>query len=458
MQGRDFVIFDELIEPKNERIDGEEVTLALNRILTSRPFRTSNQCCSLLRYIVERTLAGEDNLLRERVIGAELFGRRADYETSEDPVVRLRASDVRKRLAQYYLTDRDRQSVQIDIPPGSYRATFHRNTGASPEILARELGNVAPEAVAELNTVPSPEVEVLAIVSDAERKEDQRVERTPDKKRVGIAITAIALCILCVAGTLALIRANSPEKTFRAFWGPWITGAKPVIVSIGSNAVYRFQFEYLDQYAEQHGLKNAGQEFYVPLAKGQTVSADELLPAYNSFVALGDVAATSRIVATLTEGKKRYQERFPNDISFAELRDNPSILIGGFNNPMTMELTKQLEFVMRGGNEIIDTLDPKRKWQLEALKDLPDPPNTADYAIITRLVQRNGDAPFIGVAGLGQYGTLAAAELICSPKNIHLIADQLPKDWPDKNLQAVVRISIVDYKPTASEVVAYKSW
>jgi hypothetical protein len=185
------------------------------------------------------------------------------------------------------------------------------------------------------------------------------------------------------------------------------------------------------------------------------LSADDLFPAYNSFVALGDVAAVSRIVATLTQTKKPFQERFPNDVSFAELRENPSVLIGGFNNPMTLELTKQLQFVMRGGNEITDTLDPKRKWQLNVLKD---PPDTADYAIITRLVQRNGDAPLIGVAGLGQYGTLASAELICSPTNIHLVTDRLPHGWSEKNFQVVVRISIVDFKASAAEVVAYKSW
>lgn len=450
--------YQDLNEHRNgrtRRVNGDQVSLELEHILASRPFRSSNQCSGLLRYIVEHTLAGEENLLRERVIGAELFGRPANYETSEDPVVRLRVSEVRKRLAQYYLSNRDQRGVQIDIPSGSYLATFHSHAEASPEIVARESGNAATVAVAELDPIAPRELAVHSEVVDAERTEDLLGGRTHHKRAVRAAIAAVAICMIIVGGAFALIRVNSPEKAFRAFWAPWMNGSKPVIVSIGSNAVYRFQFEYLDRYAEQHGLKNAGQEFYVPLEKGKTLSADDLFPAHDSFVALGDVAAVSRIVTTLTERKKLFRERFPNDVSFAELRENPSVLIGGFNNPMTLELTKQLEFVMRGGNEIIDTLDPKRKWQLDVLKD---PPDTADYAIVTRIVQRNGDAPFIGVAGLGQYGTLAAAELICSPNSIHLITDQLPKDWSDKNLQVVVRISIVDFKPSASEIAAFKSW
>lgn len=449
------MIIEELTDPKSEGIPPEEIALALKRILTSRSFRTSNQCSGLLRYIVEHTLAGEENLLRERVIGAELFGRATNYETSEDPVVRLRVSDVRKRLAQYYQSNRDQHRVQIDIPSGSYRATFHRNAEAAAIAVAKEPGQTTAQVVAKPEPVPLRELAIHSEAIATDRTEAPRIGRTPGKRSVRTILAAVALCILLLAGALALIRANSSNKAFRTFWAPWIANPKPVILSIGSNAVYRFQFEYLDRYAEQHNLKNSGQEFYVPLQKGGTISADDMIPAYNSFVALGDVAAVSRIVAALTQEKKPFQERFPNDVSFAELRENPSVLIGGFNNSMTLELTKQLEFVMRGGNEIIDTLDPKRKWQLNTLKD---PPDTGDYAIITRLVQRNGDAPLISVAGLGQYGTLASAELISSPTDIHLIIDRLPQGWSDKNLQVVVRISIVDFKASASEVVAYKSW
>ena len=74
----------------------------LDDILRSTPFRTSRQCQDLFRYIVEHSLAGSDDSLRERVIGIEVFGRAPDYDTAQDPVVRIRAAYVRKRLAEYY--------------------------------------------------------------------------------------------------------------------------------------------------------------------------------------------------------------------------------------------------------------------------------------------------------------------------------------------------------------------
>src|SRR5512141_2380129 len=103
-----------------------QITELLEDILRSAPFRTSRQCQDLFRYIVEHSLVGSDDSLRERVIGIEVFGRAPSYDTSEDPVVRLRAADIRKRLAQYYQAQNGLPGPwKIDIPTGSYKAQFH---------------------------------------------------------------------------------------------------------------------------------------------------------------------------------------------------------------------------------------------------------------------------------------------------------------------------------------------
>jgi len=51
---------------------------------------------------VEQTLAGNEDNLKERTLGVEVFHRTPDYDTNLDPVVRLCAGEVRKRIAQYY--------------------------------------------------------------------------------------------------------------------------------------------------------------------------------------------------------------------------------------------------------------------------------------------------------------------------------------------------------------------
>src|SRR3954469_14485143 len=78
--------------------DEAKIRATLDRVLASPAFRKSEQCQRFLRYVVEHH--GEP--LKERSIGVEVFGRQPDYDTAEDPVVRVRATEVRKRLSQYY--------------------------------------------------------------------------------------------------------------------------------------------------------------------------------------------------------------------------------------------------------------------------------------------------------------------------------------------------------------------
>jgi len=97
----------------------------LSAILQSTPFHSSKQSQELLQYIVDQTLAGHLEMLKERIIGANVFNRRPDYDTNDDPIVRARAAEVRKRLALYYQTTRE-EEILISVPSGSFRAVFER--------------------------------------------------------------------------------------------------------------------------------------------------------------------------------------------------------------------------------------------------------------------------------------------------------------------------------------------
>lgn len=421
---------------------------ALEQVLSSPPFRNTQQCQNLLRYIVKHTLAGEDHLLRERVIGSEVFGRKPDYETGEDPVVRLRAAEVRKRLAQFYQSIHEPSSVLIEIPAGSYRATFRRKELSAPAGHEFEHPPMSHPLVGETEAAaqaPEPAELVTAVA--------QASQFAP---RVRWSFYGIGLLLAFAAvAVVASSWGGSQASRFRAFWAPWTGSSKPIIISIGSNAVYQISETLNDQYAAQHHLETHGDQFFIPFAPDENIQGRDIVAAENSFVALGDVAAVSSIVASLTRQKQVFQERFPNDISFAELRESPSLLVGGFNNPMTLELTKSLRFVLGARNVILDRQDSNRRWQLHASVDSHD---TEDYAIVTRVTQRHGDSPILAVAGMGQYGTLAAANFVCSPAAISDITRALPKDWANRNLQLILKVKVVDFKPIATQVIAVNVW
>ena len=94
-------------------------------LLESQPFRTSKRCRDFLEHVVDRTLKGPADSLKERSIGVELFQLPPDFDAGQHTIVRVTANEVRKKLAQHYLSGNGSpHTLRIELPPGSYRAEF----------------------------------------------------------------------------------------------------------------------------------------------------------------------------------------------------------------------------------------------------------------------------------------------------------------------------------------------
>jgi hypothetical protein len=116
--------------------------LELISILQSKAFRGSPRSAAFLRFVVEETLAGRQDLLKERTVGIVVLGKPAGYDTGADSGVRVRANEVRKRLAAYYDTAAPRAGIRIELPPGTYSARFVPMAAPAGAVVAA--GAVAP--------------------------------------------------------------------------------------------------------------------------------------------------------------------------------------------------------------------------------------------------------------------------------------------------------------------------
>src|ERR1043165_7490091 len=95
----------------------EEVRRQLQNILASPAFHGSKRCQQFLEYVCEKFLEGQPGALKERTIAVEVFGRHPDSDLAEDTIVRVGAREVRKRLAQYYVTaDGMAAEIRLDLP------------------------------------------------------------------------------------------------------------------------------------------------------------------------------------------------------------------------------------------------------------------------------------------------------------------------------------------------------
>src|SRR5215469_8882966 len=106
------------------RVPEELVRQELNRLLSSPEFHSSKRSQDFIRYVVEHTLSGRADVLKERTIGIDVFGRSTSYEPSDDATVRVKAGEVRKRLGLYYAGQGARDPVRIELPGGTYVPEF----------------------------------------------------------------------------------------------------------------------------------------------------------------------------------------------------------------------------------------------------------------------------------------------------------------------------------------------
>ncbi len=418
------------VDPRSQ--PGErEIREALAEVLEDRHFRTSKQCRDLLAYIVDHSLRDEPTALKERIVGSQVFHRSPDYDTGEDPVVRVRAADVRKRLAQYYQDHLPEQApVQIDLLPGSYRATFQARVRQvlPPEESKAEVGELPA-------SLPAPALEVTT------------ARRSPIR-----FLPLAALLIVCVAAAAwwTAQHANSAE---RRFWAPVAQAGQPTLIYLGSNVAYRFTDAFMQQYRVTHNVQQNGPEFFVDLPPDSTIKASDLAPARSTFVTAGDLNAAVQTATLLSRMKHEFTLRAGDDVSFGDLRNHPLVLIGGFNNPWTLEVTGELPFSFHGGTRIEDRVQ-HRAWEAPASVA----GSTTDYALITRVLHAKTGGPVITIAGVGEYGTQAAAEFLANSDRLRELLKSAPEGWEQKNMQAILHIRVVGFSPVGVEVVATRYW
>lgn len=129
-------------EPTRVEPGAAEVRAALERILASRCFEQAARSSSFLRFVVEQTLAGQGDRLKGYTIAVEVFGRPADFDAQSDPLVRVEAGRLRRRLIEYYADEGRDDPVRIELPRGSYSvvSSYHGRHAAEPASASVLLG------------------------------------------------------------------------------------------------------------------------------------------------------------------------------------------------------------------------------------------------------------------------------------------------------------------------------
>lgn len=425
----------------------------LERILESPQFRGSNRRREFLSYVVQHSLDGHQDHLKERVIGAEVFHRDADYATGEDPVVRVQAGEVRRRLEQYYYTAPPGLPVRIEIRVGSYCPTFHWKDSA-PAGTERHLTAAQ---------VPHPSVYEPVNDSGAQVHTPQPQVAAPAVRRRKSAwipgVTGLLLLAAVVAFFLFQHVHKPPASPLDVFWSPALQSSQPVIICLAKPVVYRPSDEMYERYARtHHGTFQTEAERdneVLPLAPSDRMTWGDMqvYPGYG--VASGDAFAAVQISNLLVRMGKRSQVRIGNSYSFEDLRTSPAVVLGAFNNRWTMQMTSNLHFALLYGEGIQEQGSNRRHW--DSQYD-PGKGYTSDYGVVTRLLDAKSGQFLVSAAGIGSPGTQAAGELISNPAYLNEFLRSAPPTWSRGNMQVVVQTSVIDSVPGPPHVVASYYW
>jgi len=387
----------------------EEVRAELTRVLTSHEFRSSRRCQDFLQYVVDHTLRGRGDTLKERTIGMEVFARPASYDPSEDATVRVKAGEVRKRLGLYYSDQGAHDPVRIELPSGTYVPEFHVHAAAADTPAPAVPEVVAPEAV-PVTTPP---------------------------RRVPLSWFAIGgVAILIAAGAIWRYQGHRMPTLLDEFWAPVLKGTSPVSVCAAFVPVWNLERD--------------------PKATGP-VRPEDYVELTDQFVGGGDLIATSRLAAMMTRLGRPYRVRVGNEVSFPDLRTGPAILVG-YSYTRWREISSQMRYFIDAAQRPLGITDNGKPTEW-TLPNLPrDRRTNEDYAIVSRVFHPDTQAMLVELAGITQYGTDAAAELVTNPDLMAQALKNAPTDWQRKNLQIVLHVKVIAGSPSAPVVVKSYYW
>ena len=423
--------------------DSEAILRELEAVLASPHFCNSKRYPTLLRHIVENTLEGKLDLLKERTLGVEVFERSPTYDTNTDTVVRYTAGEVRKRLLLYYSEHESSTGIRISLPAGSYVAEFlHGHDGhietADDADLATPSGHIGDTDVPHDGESREPGHAPLALNTiEAEQMIPGTVATAEGPRSAArrLWLGAVALVVITVAVTGALwwnSRATPPQSPLDAFWAPVLRDQRMLIICTGSSV-----------FAPQNysGVETAGKDIDYTFVSMQIASA------------ISQVSSATEHYGTSTQLASAATASLP------DLREHSVALLGGYNNQWTLRFVRPLRYHFVEGDGIreiiVDGAQPTTRWE----RDSSLPYSSADdYALVARFRDSTIDGWVVVLAGLGRNGTEAAAQFATSPHYLELLKDRLGNGFATRNVEAVLKVNVIDGKTGAPTILAVHSW
>jgi hypothetical protein len=412
----------------------------LQEVIASPYFCNSKRYPALLQYIVENTLAGKSDRLKERTLGIEVFDRPSTYDTNAEAVVRFTAGEVRKRLLLYYNELGRNSGIRIALPVGSYIPEFLHGHDESDDLGEYASSPAAHLREASITADTGSEAHELRPISLASLERhtsysvlQEEVSLSPPPKRTRTYVKSLlwlGLAGMLVIGFLAGLawksRAVYTPTAVDDFWMPLLHEQRTVVICAGGVVFKKNNFS---------GVITAGKDIEYP------------------FVSMQTAFGIAQVSSTLARSGVTTQLLSAPSAPLTDLREHPVVLLGAYNNQWAMRLlqSQRFQFTPEPVESIVDQMHPEAHWSRD--KSLPYS-SADDYALVARFRDATTGSWVVVLAGLGRNGTEAAAQFATSPHYMQLLRENVGRDFSNLDIEALLKVNVIEGKTGAPSILA----
>lgn len=412
------VQISEIASPENAQHEPsiEERRVLIERVAASDQFSRSARLRDLLLYIGGQSLKEGCPDIREQEIGVRVFGRQPSYDRSQDNIVRVNATELRKRVSAYFAGPGAQEPLLFEIPRGAYKLIF-RWRQSDAEQLAPALAETPQPAYPVTHEQPATRT------------------RMSVRERGWWALMCVVLAMACLflwqqnRGMRTLLQPAIGQPAVSAFWDGFLDRSREtdlVLPDDSASVIEDLTGEpiNLDDYLTRGFMRR--------IQSSPNVSSDrkyDLNQIYShNLVTFGAVRAAQEVMREIPAGYSRYLILARN-FSADQLTRGNAVLIGGMKSlPWDHVFDDQLNFITdydyKTGVQFVRNRHPKPGEQpIYAVSNTPD--NMTGYAVVAYLPNPSRTGRTIILAGTDSDATGAAAEFLTSEEKLARLRAQL---------------------------------
>lgn len=450
----------------------EDVEQVLSRVLSSKYFAHAPKKQKFLRLICDFYSNGRAGELNEYLIGREVFDRDGDYNPAADPIVRVGAHDVRKKLELYYKRDGASDELRLEIPIGSYEPVFRL-------IQKTEIEQQPDQNCADAPSPQPASVEIGLTETGGAGTSSLAATVSTLNKRLRILYSLIGILLVTV-GLLAFPRiwpgqqasgagATVDSANLSPIWEPFLKGDDSILLVLSNPLVYRLMNAGDNEISRKYSIELPAEKAsaFEPLLKDDFAVKNSppnlrLVPSIDTYTGMGEAIGVQHVTDLLRTAGRSVSVKRSRTVTAEDMKEHHVVLFGSvWANEWSGKLPLAGVFQITG-QATIKNLNPQQGEEREYRSRFDDSTGRLleDYALVT--VKPNISSPnmVMILAGLRSAGTEGAAEYVTSQNYLGDLNERLRKLSGKRgapvSFQALLKVGVENGIPSTISLVALR--